>query len=177
VKRALLVLLVLVAPVLADRAYLKEADAPKAMFGDHASAIRKTLALTEDQLAAVGKALGMRLSASSYPYLAVTDDHGAALGEIFLLDVMGQSQPITFAVGIASDGTVRDLQVMIYREAHGEEITDKRFRKQFAGKRVADPLALGKDIDAISGATISSRSATFAAKKALQLDELVRKSR
>jgi hypothetical protein len=33
---------------------------------------------------------------------------------------------------------------------------------------------LGKDIDAISGATISSRSASYAARKALALFEVLR---
>lgn len=172
-KRGLLVLLVLVAPALADRVYLKEADAPKMMFGNAVTATHKTLDLTDDQLAALGKALGRKLSTSSYPYLEVKDERGAVLGTIFLLDVIGQSQPITFAIGISTDGTLRDVAVMIYRESHGDEIADKRFRKQFAGKRASDPMTLGKDIDAISGATISSRSATFAARKALGLAELL----
>jgi Na+-translocating ferredoxin:NAD+ oxidoreductase RnfG subunit len=176
VTRVLVVLLVLdlmlLGPALADRTYLKESDAPKVMFPASAGADHRTLELTDDQLAALGKALGRKIEAKSYPYLQVKDNRGVVLGAIFLLDVMGQSQAITFAVGIGTDGVLRDLAVLVYRESHGEEITDKRFRKQFAGKRVADPIALGKDIDAITGATISSRSATFAARKALRLAEL-----
>jgi Na+-translocating ferredoxin:NAD+ oxidoreductase RnfG subunit len=157
----------------AERVYLKESDVPKAMFAGAAGAAKKTLELSDDQLAALGKALGRKIEARSYPYLAVEDAHGAALGVIFLLDVIGQSLPITFAVAIAPDGVVHDLQVLVYRESHGDEITDKRFRRQFVGKRASDPIALGKDIDAISGATISSRSATFAARKGLRLSELL----
>ena len=67
-----------------------------------------------------------------------------------------------------------DVQVMVYREPQGEAIHEKRFRKQFVGKRSKDPITLDKDIDAISGATISSRSATFAARKGLLLAEVVR---
>jgi electron transport complex protein RnfG len=177
VKRVLVVLLVLAAPALADRVYLKEADAPKAMFGSAAQATRKALDLTDDQLAALGKALGVKIVARSYPYLAVADDRGTALGAIYVLDVIGQSQPITFAVAVGVDGALRDIQVMVYRESHGDEITDRRFRRQFAGKRATDPIALGKDIDAITGATISSRSATFAARKALGLAGLLHGAR
>lgn len=173
-KRVLVVLLVLAAPAFADRTYLKETEVPKAMFATAAAVERKTLELTDDQLAALGKALGRKIEGKTYPYLEVKDDHGTVLGIVFLLDVIGQSQPITFAIGIAPDGTLRDVEVMVYRESHGDEIADKRFRRQFAGKRAADPITLGKDIDAISGATISSRSATFAARKALRLGELLR---
>ena len=100
--RILVLLFVLVAPVLADRAYLKERDAPKAIFPAAAVADRKTLELTDDQLVVLGKLLGRTIEAKSYPYLAVRDDHGTALGTIFLLDVTGQTEPITFAVGVAA---------------------------------------------------------------------------
>ncbi|HTR53462.1 MAG TPA: FMN-binding protein [Kofleriaceae bacterium] len=171
-KWIVLACLLVATPALADRVLLKEADAPALLGGK--TATRKTLELTADQLAQLGKDLGRKITASSYPYLEVRDDHGHPLGAIFLLDVIGQAEPITFAVAVGADGALRDVAVMVYRESHGEEIADKRFRKQFAGKRAADPIALGKDIDAISGATISSRSATFAARKALRLAELVR---
>jgi Na+-translocating ferredoxin:NAD+ oxidoreductase RnfG subunit len=58
---------------------------------------------------------------------------------------------------------------MVYREPHGDEIEDHRFRKQFIGKTLGDPITLGKDVDAITGATISSRSEAFAVKKVLAL--------
>jgi Na+-translocating ferredoxin:NAD+ oxidoreductase RnfG subunit len=167
-----LVLAAAAPPAWADRVLLKEADAPALLGGK--TATRRTLELTDDQLAQLSKALGRKIAAKSYPYLDVRDERGAPLGEVFLLDVIGQSQPITFAVAVGADGALRDVAVMVYRESHGEEISDKRFRRQFAGKRLADPIALDKDIDAISGATISSRAATFAARKALQLAALVR---
>ena len=172
-RGVIVALLVLVGSARADRAYVKEADVPREMFAAAATADHRQLDLDEEQLAALGKALGRRIEAKTYPYLEVKDEHGGVLGVVFLLDVIGQSQPITFAVGIGADGTLRDVAVMVYREPHGDEIADKRFRRQFAGKRVADPLTLGKDIDAITGATISSRSATFAARKALRLAELL----
>jgi Na+-translocating ferredoxin:NAD+ oxidoreductase RnfG subunit len=102
----------------------------------------------------------------------VKGDTGS-VGFILILDVIGESQPITFAVGITRDGALRDIQVMAYREPQGEAIQEKRFRKQFVGKRSKDPITLDKDIDAISGATISSRSATLAARKGLLLAELL----
>jgi Na+-translocating ferredoxin:NAD+ oxidoreductase RnfG subunit len=43
--------------------------------------------------------------------------------------------------------------------------------RQYRGKTSKSSLKVGKDITGISGATISSRSATFAVKKAIVLYE------
>jgi Na+-translocating ferredoxin:NAD+ oxidoreductase RnfG subunit len=159
-------------PVLGGQMYLSEADAPRAMFPESTASARKTLDLSDAEVAALSKSLGRRVDSRSYLYLDVKGDTGS-VGFILILDVIGESQPITFAVGITRDGALRDIQVMAYREPQGEAIQEKRFRKQFVGKRSKDPITLDKDIDAISGATISSRSATLAARKGLLLAELL----
>jgi Na+-translocating ferredoxin:NAD+ oxidoreductase RnfG subunit len=45
--------------------------------------------------------------------------------------------------------------------------------RQFTGKTLAAPLKLGRDIDSISGASLSSRSTAYAVKKALALVDVV----
>jgi Na+-translocating ferredoxin:NAD+ oxidoreductase RnfG subunit len=161
------------APVRGGQTYLHEAEAARAIFPKSTAAVRKNLDLSDAEVAALSKALGRRVDARSYPYLEVKTEKGG-LGFIFILDVVGESQPITFAIGVTAEGALEDVQVMVYREPQGEAIQEKRFRKQFVGKRVNDPITLDKDIDAISGATISSRSATFAARKGLLLAEVLR---
>jgi H+/Na+-translocating ferredoxin:NAD+ oxidoreductase subunit G len=179
-KRVLVIVLALAAVLVvpgntarADQTYLREPDAPKAIFPDSTTAERRTLALSDAELKLLSEKLGRRVDAAQYPYFDVRTQNDA-LGVVFLLDVVGQSRPISFAIGVTSDGSLRDLQVMVYREPQGEQIQEARFRRQFAGKRVKDPLTLGKDIDVISGASISSRSATYAARKALWLAEILR---
>ena len=154
--------------------YLREADAARAIFPESTSAVRKVMELTDAELESLSRVLGRRVEVRSYPYLEVRSAAGDA-GDIFILEVIGQSLPITFAIGVGPDGALKDVQVMVYREPHGDEIENERFRRQFAGKRLQDPVALGKDIDAISGATISSASATYAARKGLALADLLRK--
>lgn len=160
------------ASALGAQTFLTEADAPKAIFPESTRAAKKTLELSDAEADQVGRGLGRRLASKAYPYLEVAGPHGD-LGAVFMLDVLGQNEPITFAVGVDAKGELKDLQVMVYREAHGEAIEEKRFRRQFVGKKLADPIALGKDIDAVSGATISSRSATFAARKGLALAQVL----
>jgi Na+-translocating ferredoxin:NAD+ oxidoreductase RnfG subunit len=167
------VVLIAPAPVQGGQVYLREAEAARAIFPECTASERRNLDLSDVEVTALSKALGRRVDVRSYRYLAVKTEKGT-VGFIFMLDVVGESFPITFAVGVTADGALQDVQVMVYREPQGEAIQEKRFRRQFVGKHLRDPITLDKDIDAISGATISSRSATFAARKGLLLAELVR---
>ena len=170
-------LLAFALPALADQSFLRESDAPRAIFGEHVTSAKKTLELSPAEVAELSRVLERKVEIKSYPYLEVRQeaDPRALVGEIFVMDVIGQTQPITFAVGVKQDGTLQDVQVMVYREPHGDEIRERRFRAQFAGKKLQDPLVVGKDIDAISGATISSNSAAYAARKGLALADLLRR--
>lgn len=88
----------------------------------------------------------------------------------------GQHQPITFGVKLSPKGRVERLEVMVYREGHGDEIKERRFRGQFTNKGEDDSLKLGSDIMAISGATISSRSMSMGVRRAVALVGVVRAS-
>ncbi|MEE8410178.1 MAG: FMN-binding protein [Myxococcota bacterium] len=89
---------------------------------------------------------------------------------------IGQHLPITFAVALAPDGSVRRTEVMAYHEAYGSDIRQERFRAQFVGKRVGDPVRVGRDIQAVSGATISSRSMAVAVRRAAALVMVLRET-
>lgn len=55
-------------------------------------------------------------------------------------------------------GVVRQVRVFNYQATHGHGITSRGWLKQFSGYDGSKNLEPGKDIDAISGATISVRS-------------------
>ncbi len=100
----------------------------------------------------------------------------AAGGGHFIVDeVIGKHEFITYAVGINSDGSVRQVEIMNYREAYGDEVRQKKWRRQFIGKTSAAPLSLNKDIKNISGATLSCRHITEGVKRILSLYEIVLK--
>jgi Na+-translocating ferredoxin:NAD+ oxidoreductase RnfG subunit len=88
-------------------------------------------------------------------------------------DEQGLHQPITFATRLSPRGMVERVEIMVYREPRGDEVRDPRFRKQFEGKTAQDSLRLGRDIDAVSGATVSSASlATGVRRAAVLVEEL-----
>ncbi len=83
------------------------------------------------------------------------------------LNEKGMKEPITFLAGIGLEGRILDVYVLEYLEPHGFEIKEKSFLKQFHGKTVESSLTVGEDVDAVTKATISSKAAAAAVKKAL----------
>ena len=66
-------------------------------------------------------------------------------------------------------------EIVVYRESRGDEVRDERFRAQFVGKSAADAIDTDSDIQAVSGATISSRAMAVGVKRAVVLfDELLK---
>ena len=59
-------------------------------------------------------------------------------------------------------------KVLKYREDYGGEIGSKRWLKQLIGKSSKDRLLYGKNIAAISGATLSVKSMTNSVNKVLE---------
>jgi len=92
---------------------------------------------------------------------------GQKVGHAFLSQPQGYSGPITLMFGVDSDGAITGLRVLSHTETPGlgAKITSMHFREQFKNKRM-EHLTLKKDnpgkgqIDAITGATISSRVVT-----------------
>ncbi len=80
------------------------------------------------------------------------------------------SSPISMVVGVDPSGRVVQVKVLSHSETAGlgSKITGESFLAQFTGKTPESPVAVGQDIDAISGATISSRGAASGVKKALE---------
>jgi Na+-translocating ferredoxin:NAD+ oxidoreductase RnfG subunit len=92
---------------------------------------------------------------------------GSLLGFAAVRNVKGKDQPITYLVAIDPANALKDVDVLVYREPYGGEVAYEPWRKQFRGKTTAAPLAIGKDIKNISGATISSHSVTLGVRRTL----------
>lgn len=90
------------------------------------------------------------------------------LGFAQVRNVKGKDQPITFLVATDSALRLRDIDVLVYREAYGGEVAYEPWRRQFRGKGPADPLQPDGDIRGISGATISVHAVTMGVRKTLQ---------
>jgi hypothetical protein len=97
-------------------------------------------------------------------------------GGFFIVDeVVGKHEFITYAAGLNPDGSVRQIEIMDYRESYGYEIRNEAWRHQFVGRRDGDPLKLDVDIQNIAGATLSCRHVTEGVKRLLALYDVALK--
>ena len=94
---------------------------------------------------------------------------GALLGHVLVDEVVGKHELITYAVAIGTDGAIRGVEILDYREPRGGEVRDPRWRAQFVGKRRGAPLSLDEDIQNISGATLSCRHVTEGVRRLLEI--------
>jgi hypothetical protein len=69
--------------------------------------------------------------------------------------VNAESEYFDYFIFFDSSKTVKLVEVYNYEATHGYEITAKGWLKQFIGLTENDTLVVNKDIDGISGATVS----------------------
>jgi hypothetical protein len=90
----------------------------------------------------------------------VTGGQRQLLGHLFIDEVIGRQDLITYAVGIDAGGKLSALEILSYRESHGGEIRIARWRAQFAGRDELAQLRFQTDIKNIAGATLSCQHVT-----------------
>jgi len=101
---------------------------------------------------------------------------GTTLGVVVVDQVIGKFELIDYAVGLAVEGSVKQVEILSYRESHGGEIRLPAWRRQFAGKTPASPLRVGEDIANISGATLSCQHVTDGIRRIVAVVALARRS-
>lgn len=95
------------------------------------------------------------------------------VGHAFEDVVMGKWGLIYYVAGLDAEGKVKEIVIVDYQEIRGKPVAKKRFLRQYKDKTLDDPVNLYKDIDGVSGATISSRSMTDGVRKILHLHKML----
>ena len=90
----------------------------------------------------------------------------------WILEEIGKEMPITLGV-VVNGGAIERIRVLTYRESRGGEIRHPFFTEQFEGARLIAGDSLDRQIDGITGATLSVRAATRVAEAALALSQSV----
>jgi Na+-translocating ferredoxin:NAD+ oxidoreductase RnfG subunit len=152
--------------------YMSAEQAAQLMFPQADRFDARNLAFDAEQLRRLQSAGVAPRSARWQVRVAQRD--GATLGYVVVDDVIGKFELISYAVGIGSDGAIRQVEVLSYRESHGHEIRLPAWRKQFVGKDASAPLRVGEDIANISGATLSCSHVTEGVKRIVAMIDLAR---
>ncbi len=165
----------LVASPAAATDYLTLEQAQRVLIPQAASFRPVAVALSDAQRKRIGKLAGTP-QRTAQPKIWQALDGKRTLGWVFVDEVIGKHEFITYAVAISPDGQVLGVEIMSYRESKGGQIRNPRWRAQFKGKSSQDRLRLGKDIANISGATLSCRNVTDGVKRLLVLQSVLQSS-
>lgn len=134
--------------------YQSVAEAQKTMFPDATTFEAQAIVLSSEQIKALATAAGSPVNTSQWHVFAAKSGD-TLLGYVMTDAVIGKFQLINYAVSFGTDGTIRDVEILSYREEHGGEVRTAAWRRQFRGKSAAAPLRINDDIQNISGATMS----------------------
>ena len=153
--------------------YLSADQAAKLMFPDADAFEARNVALDAAQLQQLA-AQGVRGRSATWA-VRVARRAGTTLGFVVTDDVIGKIELISYAVGVALDGSVKQVEILSYRESHGFEIRLPAWRKQFVGKDGTAALRVGEDIANISGATLSCTHVTDGIRRIVAVVALARR--
>lgn len=119
--------------------------------------------LTDEQKTAIAKLSLLEISENRFNFYVGKKD-GKPMGYMLIDHIVGKSFPITFMTVLNVDGTVRDVEILVYREPRGWEVRFPSFMSQFFGMNAGSDF---RDINSITGATLSVRAITKGVKKAV----------
>lgn len=98
------------------------------------------------------------------------------IGYVFRVVMKGYGGPLALAVGVGKDGKVKGIAVISSRETVGlgSTVLEDKNVKRWLGKSGSDRLEVGEDIQAVTGATITTKAVTAEVRKALEAFALIR---
>lgn len=149
--------------------YLSAEQAQQAIFPS-AKFVQVPLRLTQEQRDLIHARSGVHEPFQENRVWSVADRG------FFVIDqVVGKHELITYAVGLNLDGSVRQVEILEYRETYGGEVRNPAWRRQFVGKTAASPVKLNQDITNITGATLSCKHVTDGVRRVLAVYDVALK--
>jgi hypothetical protein len=108
-----------------------------------------------------------------HPYPGLRIRYWAQTGRsAWILEEIGKEKPITVGL-VVSDKGIERVRVLAFRESRGWEVRYPFFTDQFTGIGLTADQRLDRDIDGISGATLSVRALEKLARLALYLHDRI----
>jgi Na+-translocating ferredoxin:NAD+ oxidoreductase RnfG subunit len=151
--------LMMPATVVVAADYLTIDAAQKSIFPSADSFEPFVFAITAEQRSTIAALAGAQPPHGALRVWKASKD-GTPQGFVLLDEVIGRSDLITYAIGVAPDGALTPVEILSYRESHGAEIRNAAWRRQFANRHDLSELEFRTDIKNISGATLSSEHVT-----------------
>ena len=150
--------------------YLTEDQAKEVLFPGE-TLTDASFTLTEEQQKQIAKESDVRVRDANVRAFKAKKG-----GWLFFDHVVGKHEFIDYAVALNPDGSVKGVELLVYRETYGKQVYDPKWRAQFKGKTVNASLKLNDDIQNISGATLSSNNITRGVRRLLHTWKIILQS-
>ena len=131
---------------------------------------RRTLYLDETQVKEAGAAAGVPVEARVVPYY-VGRAEGRVTGFAYFDTHLVRTLPETIMIRLTPSGTIRAIDILSFDEPQDYRVT-ARWLEQFQGRDAGAADRLPEAIRSLSGATLSARAITDAARRILALHRL-----
>ena len=169
-RRALAVTLVLAAAPAVAKVFLTQEEALKLAF-PAASIERRTAFLTAAESRDVAALSGgPPPSALAVAYVATKE--GRLAGTAYFDTHVVRTQPETLMVVVGPAGTIARIEVLSFSEPE-DYLPREHWYAQFPGKALDEELSVKRGIRAVSGATLTARATTEAARRVLALHRVL----
>lgn len=156
--------------------YLTVEEAQHVLFPEANQFKDNSLQLNAEQMKQIEQLAALPARSQSWRVFGAYKD-ATLLGYVVIDDVLGKFELISYSVGIAPDASIRQVEILAYRESHGFEIRNPAWRKQFVGKHAHDGLTVGDGIANISGATLSCNHLTDGVRRITALAQIMLKQK
>lgn len=133
---------------------------------------RETLFLTDDQVREASELSGADVASALVTRYAATDADGVVVGHAYLDTHRVRTLPETLMIVVGPDGTVGRVEVVVFREPV-EYMPREGWYRQYDGQELDDALSLKRDIRPVTGATLTARATTDAARRVLAIHRVV----
>lgn len=148
--------------------FMTEDEGVKVMFPKSERVRKDVITLDQEKKNQIEERIGWKFPEEAFE-VYVGETGTRVDGYAMVQNTIGKHKPMTYMVGVDSQGSISDIELLVFREARGSEVRQKRFNSQYEGKTVLDPVRINKDIINISGATMSVRSMSAGIKRVLVL--------
>jgi Na+-translocating ferredoxin:NAD+ oxidoreductase RnfG subunit len=162
----------LAAAALDAKVFLTQEEALKLAFPG-ASIERRTAYLTEAQQKEVKRLSGDEELPSALVTYYMGRKDGRTTGTAYFDTHVVRTMPETVMVVVDPEGRVSRIEVLSFSEPE-EYLPRPHWYEQFQGKPLDDELSLKRGVRAVTGATLTARATTAAARRVLAVDRVLR---
>ena len=163
--------------------YMSLKDAIKHYLPKNTKLFKKSKTVPSDKMADLTKKFKLKstidfketLSKGPYTFYIARDKQEKALVYILILEQYWRTCFHKYAISISPSGKINEIVVVELNCHYAYPINRKSFLGQFKNKKISDAknsVLIGKDIDAISGATASSDATAIVTRRALALFDI-----